>query len=60
MWRLLFIIIGARFIPEIRGDVNVTEILDDEPKSIFGELPVPPLPGLLFPRESESREVRNN
>lgn len=59
MWHLIFLLIGSAMAGE-SGPESPTDFFD----AIKIEAPLPyeeafptPLPGLLYPRESESREV---
>lgn len=60
MWHLIFLLIGSAMAGE-SGPESPTDFFDT---TIKIEAPLPyeeafptPLPGLLYPRESESREV---
>ncbi|EFN67454.1 Beta-glucuronidase [Camponotus floridanus] len=62
MWHLIFLLIGSAMAGE-SGPESPTDFFD---ATIKIEAPLPyedafpiPLPGLLYPRESESREVRS-
>ena len=44
---------GSEVEPKVPG--NFSEV--DDLVAAFPDEPIPPLPGLLYPRESESREV---
>ncbi|XP_029668445.1 beta-glucuronidase isoform X1 [Formica exsecta] len=62
MWHLIFLLIGSAMAGE-SGPESPTDFFDT---TIKIEAPLPyeeafptPLPGLLYPRESESREVRS-
>ncbi|GAB1861324.1 Beta-glucuronidase [Camponotus japonicus] len=62
MWHLIFLLIGSAMAGE-SGPESPTDFFDatikiEAPLPYEEEFPIP-LPGLLYPRESESREVRS-
>ncbi|XP_029160975.1 beta-glucuronidase isoform X2 [Nylanderia fulva] len=62
MWHLIFLLIGSAFAgesgPESPTDFSEATIKIEAPLPYEDAFPTP-LPGMLYPRESESREVRS-
>ncbi|XP_003706264.2 beta-glucuronidase isoform X1 [Megachile rotundata] len=61
MWRLSFLLIGAVMAGESGPEITYSETpIEYSPLPHEEDLPPPsPLPGMLYPRESESREVKS-
>ncbi|XP_078040430.1 beta-glucuronidase [Augochlora pura] len=58
MWRLLFLLIGSAITGKSGPEIEYPEIpVEYAPLPLEENAPVP-LPGMLYPRESESREVK--
>lgn len=59
MWHLIFFLIGAAIAGETTKEQEISDKVFVEISRLpFEEAFPTPLPGLLYPRESESREVR--
>lgn len=57
MWRLVVLLIGAAMAGESGPEIEYPEIpIEYSPLPREEDAPLP-LPGMLYPRESESREV---
>ncbi|KAG7208896.1 hypothetical protein KM043_015078 [Ampulex compressa] len=60
MWRLIILLIGAATAGESGPESEFSELPATEHEPLrYDETPPVRLPGLLYPRESESREVRS-
>lgn len=66
MWHLIFLLIGSAVAGESGPESSLQEFSDTTIKIEAPAPPLPyeeafptPLPGLLYPRESESREVKD-
>lgn len=58
MWHLIFLLIGTAMASEPEPPLEVSETpFEIEAPLPYEEAFPAPLPGLLYPRESESREV---
>lgn len=60
MWRFVFLLIGAVMCGELGPENEYPDIpIEYSPLPKEEDAPLP-LPGMLYPRESESREVINS